>query len=163
MAYDFKKLSILIAEDVDPMRKILVSVAELLGVGNVLTAADGEEAFNIFRKNNPDIVLTDWVMEPMDGIALVKEIRTNMLSPNRMVPIIMLSGYSYTERVNVARDAGVTEFLVKPFAAKDLANRIGYVINKPRDFIDCETYFGPDRRRKINAKYKGPYRREDDR
>lgn len=144
------------------MRKLVASVLETMDVGSVYTAESGEEGFEKFRKYNPDIVITDWHMEPMDGIALAKEIRTNMLSPNRMVPIILITGYSAYKRVEDARDAGVTEFLVKPFSANDLAKRIGYVINKPRDFIDAPHYFGPDRRRKADPKYKGPFRREDD-
>jgi DNA-binding response OmpR family regulator len=101
-------------------------------------------------------------MEPMNGIELAHEIRTNALSSNRMVPIVLITGYSALSRVAQARDAGVTEFLVKPFSANDLAKRIAYVINKPRDFIDSHDYFGPDRRRRQHPDYKGPFRREDD-
>ena len=79
-----------------------------------------------------------------------------------MAPVILVTGYSALSRVAEARDAGVTEFLVKPFSANDLAKRIAYVINKPRDFIDCTGYFGPDRRRRKNPDYKGPFRREED-
>ena len=163
MPIDLKKLKVLVVEDVDPMRKIIVSVVEMMSVGRVFAAENGETAFNIFRRENPDIVITDWSMEPMDGLQLTHEIRTNMLSPNRTVPIIMISGYSYKERIDKARDAGVTEFLVKPFSADDLAKRIAYVINSPRDFIDAPGYFGPDRRRRTDKDFKGPYRRETDR
>ncbi|MEM7680293.1 MAG: response regulator, partial [Pseudomonadota bacterium] len=57
---------------------------------------------------------------------------------------------------------GTTEFLVKPFSANDLARRIAYVINKPRDFIETSDYFGPDRRRRVIENYSGPYRRSSD-
>ena len=97
---------------------------------------------------NPDIVIADWQMEPMNGIELTHEIRTNQLSPNRMAPVILVTGYSAITRVAQARDVGVTEFIVKPFSANDLAKRLAYVINKPRDFIDADGYFGPDRRRR---------------
>jgi hypothetical protein len=59
-----------------------------------------------------------------------------------------------------ARDAGVTEFLAKPISAKALYNRILHIILNPRPFIKTETYFGPDRRRNVNAKYSGPERRK---
>jgi CheY-like chemotaxis protein len=163
MAFNFGKLSVLVVEDTPPMRKLIVSVLEALGVGHIMQADNGESGFARFRDGNPDIVIADWMMEPVNGIELTKEIRNNTLSPNRTVPIILVTGYSAIQRVSEARDAGVTEFLVKPFSANDIAKRLAYVINKPRDFIDCDTYFGPDRRRLENKDYKGPFRRQEDR
>ncbi len=162
MAFDFKKLSILVVEDTAPMRKLIASVLETMGVGQIYTAEHGEDGYEQFKKYNPDIVLADWHMAPMNGIELTEEIRINTLSPNRMVPVILVTGYSALARVAEARDAGVTEFLIKPFSANDLAKRIAYVINRPRDFIDSPNYFGPDRRRRIMPNYKGPFRREED-
>lgn len=144
------------------MCKLMASVLEVMGVGAIYMAANGEDGFQKFQKHGADIVLTDWHMEPMNGIELTREIRTNMLSANRMAPVILMTGYSAYERIEEARNAGITEFLVKPFSANDLAKRITYVINKPRDFIDAPGYFGPDRRRKIDQIYKGPFRREED-
>ena len=149
-------------EDTAPMRKLLASVLEQMGVGEIYTSDNGEDGFEKYKKHAPDIVITDWYMEPVNGIDLTKEIRTNMLSPNRMVPIILTTGYSAYERVTEARDSGVTEFLVKPFSAGDLGKRLAYVINKPRDFVDTGNYFGPDRRRFIDKTYTGPYRRDND-
>ncbi|MCB9990266.1 MAG: response regulator [Rhodospirillales bacterium] len=162
MAFDFRKLSILVVEDTAPMRKLIASVLETMDVGLIYTAENGQEGYEQVKKFNPDIVIADWHMEPVNGIELTREIRTNTLSPNRMVPVILVTGYSAMNRVAEARDAGVTEFLVKPFSANDLAKRIAYVITKPRDFIDCADYFGPDRRRRNNPDYKGPFKREED-
>jgi DNA-binding response OmpR family regulator len=132
-------------------------------VGTIYTANDGEKAFEIFCRENPDILIADWHMIPLNGIELVKMIRQSPLSPNKMVPVIMMTGYSALPRVAEARDTGVTEFLVKPFSANDLARRIAYVINKPRDFVETEDFFGPDRRRRIADDYNGPKRRDADR
>ena len=163
MAFNFSKLSVLVVEDTLPMRKLLTSVLETLGVGTIYVANDGEDGFHTFCKNNPDIVLTDWHMLPVSGLELVDRIRKDQRSPNKMVPIIMMSGYSAIGRVGRARDYGATEFLVKPFSAKDVARRIAYVINTPRDFVDSEEFFGPDRRRRKIDNYKGPMRRTVDR
>jgi len=144
------------------MKQLFVSVLHCLGIENVTSAENGEDAFKLFCKENHDIILTDWAMEPVDGMELTREVRNNDLSPNKMVPIIMITGYSAWPRVEAARDAGVTEFLVKPFSASDIARRISHVISNPRDFVDVNDYFGPDRRRRTDTSYNGPMRREAD-
>jgi CheY-like chemotaxis protein len=141
------------------MRKLIVSVLETLGVGKVHSAEQGDAGYESFRKNAPDIVIADWHMVPMNGIELTKLIRTGVQSSGRMAPVILVTGYSALSRVAEARDAGVTEFLVKPFSANDLAKRLAYVINKPRDFVDANNYFGPDRRRRVNPDFDGQERR----
>ena len=74
----------------------------------------------------------------------------------------MMTGHSEKNRVMEARDAGVTEFVVKPITAKAVFDRIQAVIIRPRSFIKTEDYFGPDRRRTSSASYKGPKRRSTD-
>ncbi len=160
MALNFKKLSILVVEDTKAMRHLIVSVLDALDIGKVYWAKNGEEGFEMYRQHNPDIILTDWVMKPIDGIELIREIRNNPLSQNKSVPIIIITGYSARLRVEEARDNGVTEFLVKPFTAADLAKRIGYVINRPRSFVQTKSYFGPDRRRRRDTEYKGSDKRK---
>lgn len=162
MAFQFEKLNVLIVEDTLPMLKLVSSVLDTLGVGTIHTAANGEEGFEIFCSENPDIVITDWHMSPISGIELVEKIRNGANSPNKTVPIVMMTGFGAMPRVAEARDTGVTEFLVKPFSANDLARRIAYVINKPRDFIETPDYFGPDRRRRKTENFKGPFRRSTD-
>lgn len=166
MGFKFEKLSMLVVEDTQPMQKLLVSVLEALGIKNVETATNGDDAFRAFVQHNHDIVLSDWAMEPVDGIALTRKIRQSKISPNRLVPIILITGYSAWSRVEEARDAGVTEFLVKPFTAHDIARRVTHVINRPRDFIETQDFFGPDRRRRRDTQenaYRGPLRRDEDR
>lgn len=163
MAFKFEKLSVLIVEDTAPMRKLVGSVLETLGVGSLYYADSGETGFEEFCLKNPDIVISDWHMSPVSGIELITKIRKDPASPNKMVPVIIMTGYSAMPRVAEARDTGVTEFLVKPFSANDLARRIAYVINKPRDYVDATQYFGPDRRRRSDENYSGPHRRGEDR
>lgn len=158
MSYKFENLSILVIDDTLPMRKIIAAVLQTLGVGKIYQASDGNEGFRMFVKQNPDIVITDWHMPNATGLDLVNMIRNSAISPNRMVPIIMVTGYNAHPRVAKARDKGITEFLVKPFTADQIAKRIAYVINKPRDFVRNNDYFGPDRRR-TSLSYAGPERR----
>lgn len=145
------------------MRKLIVSVLEAFGVKDIYSAENGQQGFDKFKQFNPDIVITDWQMHPGNGIELIEKIRTNAASPNRMVPIILVTGYSAVTRVLEARDRGVTELLIKPFTANDLAKRLAHIINKPRDFIEAApVYVGPDRRRRAGDDYAGPKRRRSE-
>jgi two-component system chemotaxis response regulator CheY len=162
MSYRFEKLSVLVVEDTLPMQKLVCAVLETLGVVRIHTANNGQQGFEKFCSERPDIVIADWHMQPVSGIELLKLIRAHPKSTNRMAPVIMLTGYSAASRIAEARDMGTTEFLVKPFSANDLAKRIAHVISKPRDFVDAPAYFGPDRRRRKGDDYKGPSRRSTD-
>ena len=162
MSLKLEKLSVLIVEDTDALRKLLMNLMGALGVGKILNAVDGEEGFKLFCKAKPDVVLVDWHLPEMSGLELAGLIRTSSYSPDRLVPIIMMTGYSSPEKIAMARDRGVTEYLVKPFTAEDLIKRIFHVIQFPRDFIECPGYFGPDRRRRKIENYSGPRRRAED-
>jgi DNA-binding response OmpR family regulator len=106
-------------------------------------------------------VITDWIMEPLDGIDFTQMVRSASDSPNPFVPIVMLTSNTSRDRVQEARDVGVTEFLAKPLTAKSLYNRLVMIIENPRQFIRTAIYFGPDRRRAVR-KYQGVGRRHDD-
>ena len=162
MAYDFKNVKILLVEDNVQMLQLLKTVLQSFGVGTVIACLNGEEAFKEFCLHNPDLVITDWLMTPCDGIMLSQKIRNEPLSPNPFVPIILMTGFSQERRVINARDTGVTEFLVKPFNARDLYKRIYQIIEKPRQFVKTEGFFGPDRRRKRGDDYDGKKKREED-
>lgn len=162
MAYTLEKVKILIVDDMKPMLALTKSILTIFGFTNVETAENGEDAFKILCKQDPDLVITDWMMEPMNGLELAERIRRDPLSPNPYVPVLMMTGFSSRLRVEGARDKGITEFLVKPFAARDLYARITQIIEKPRQFVDSGNFFGPDRRRKRSEGYEGPRRRDND-
>jgi CheY-like chemotaxis protein len=124
-----------------------------------LEAENAEDGWEIMKLQRCDIVFCDWVMSGMSGLEFAEKMRTAPDSPNPFVPIIMLTGHTSIERVNAARDAGVTEFLAKPISAKGLYQRILNVVANPRPFIKTKTYFGPDRRRNTTNAYIGPERR----
>lgn len=162
MNYHFDDVKILVVEDNQPMLEITKTLLATFGVGTIVGARDGEEGFREYCELNPDIVIADWMMKPTDGISLARRIRNDLRSPNPYVPIILMTGFSEMRRVIQARDAGVTEFLVKPFTARDLYKRITQIIERPRQFVRSEDFFGPDRRRKTPSDYTGPLRRETD-
>ena len=91
----------------------------------------------------------------MDGIALVNSIRHSASSAVKYVPIIMVTGHSDLQRVQEARDSGVNKFMAKLVAAKDILKRLEVIVGHPRPFVDNDSYFGPDRRRKNQGPPKG--------
>lgn len=161
MPYQFENATILVVDDMKAMLSLTASTLGVFGVKNILTATNVDDAFQLFCQHSPDIVLTDWLMEPDDGMELIRRIRKDPRSPNRYVSIILMTGYSAKMRVMEARDQGITEFLAKPFSARDLYARIEQLIEKPRKFVDSKVFFGPDRRRRKDD-YSGPHRRRVD-
>lgn len=162
MAYNFKKIKVLVVEDNMPMAEMVQSLLYAFGVGEVVLAKNGEEGYEKYIRMVPDLIIADWMMKPVDGIMFTKRVRSDPRSPNPFVPLILMTGFSERKRVIMARDSGVTEFLVKPFTAKDLYKRIAQVIERPRQFVKTGEFFGPDRRRKEDPEYMGQRRREND-
>jgi two-component system, chemotaxis family, chemotaxis protein CheY len=162
MSGSYDNLKALIVEDNVHMRVLLRSLLQALGIRNIHESGDGESGFAELCARNPDIVLTDLSMAPTDGIHLTKQIRTGGNSPNRYVPIIMVTGHTEKARVEAARDAGVTEFLAKPITVQNLMSRLAEIVERPRPFVKCDNYFGPERRRRRIEGYSGPWRRKDD-
>jgi CheY-like chemotaxis protein len=162
MAYDLSTTKILIVDVMAPMLGLTKSILNIFGFKLIYLAHNADEAKKIIIQKDPDLIITDWIMEPMDGLEFTKNIRKDPMTPNPYVPVIMMTGFSSKLRVEAARDCGITEFLVKPFTAKDLYNRIIQIIEKPRQFVDSGAFFGPDRRRKFIVDYSGPRRRDVD-
>jgi two-component system chemotaxis response regulator CheY len=163
VSYNFDNVTVLLAEDIRMMQDLTCYSLGCLGIKNVLRADNGQRAYEIYRSQTPDIIICDWQMTPINGLELVKMIRQDKMSFMRTVPIIMLTGFASEAYVMEARDAGVNEFLVKPFAGEALAGRLASVIERPKSYVETSTYFGPDRRRKnTRAGYTGPMRRVND-
>jgi two-component system, chemotaxis family, chemotaxis protein CheY len=157
---NFTRLRFLVVDDNAHMRRILRTLVHSFGSREVHEAEDGAAGLEAFTHYLPDIVITDWAMPIFDGLELIQMIRQPGANSNPFVPIIMLTGHSEKQRVVAARDAGATEFLVKPVSASLLYDRILNLTAHPRPFIKTQSYFGPDRRRNANPHYVGPERRK---
>lgn len=155
-------LKALVVEDNAHMRILLRSLLLALGVKRVYESTDGASGFEELREKRPDFVLTDLSMKPVDGIEFTRRVRLGNDSPNPYVPIVMVTGHTERQRVEAARDAGVTEFLAKPITTQSLLHRLAEIVERPRPFVRCGTYFGPDRRRHRAENYAGPWRRHED-
>jgi CheY-like chemotaxis protein len=160
LRYDL--LRILLVDDNHYMRVLLAEILRAIGVKDIYEANDGAEALQAMRNHSVDIVMTDLSMQPLDGIDFVRLLRNSPDSPNPMVPVIMITGHSTLARVAEARDAGVNEFLAKPLAARGVIERLSQVVENPRAFVRTQDYFGPDRRRRADPNFNGPWRRATD-
>ncbi len=157
--YKFDKLKILVVDDNQHMRKLVVTILQAFGTIHISESPTGEHAWSNLRDVNPDVIFLDWQMEGMSGIDFVKLVRSSSNSPNPFVPIIMLTGHTHVDHVRHARDVGVNEFLAKPVSVKAILSRMISVIEYPRPFVRAKSYFGPCRRRRASDEYRGPERR----
>lgn len=160
-AMDLKALRVLIIDDNRNAAEIVRSILSSVGAQHMEMAATAEKAFDMLQASPFDLAIVDQNLGKGDeGITLVKRVRTDPASANPYLPVLMLTGYTEQRRVQAARDAGVTEFLSKPFTIVGLLRRMEALIHQPRPFVRSEDYFGPDRRRRQDPDYKGPERRK---
>jgi CheY-like chemotaxis protein len=158
---DLKALRVLIIDDNRNAAEIVRSILSSVGAQQMDLATTADRAFDMLQADPYDLIIVDQNLGKGDeGIALVKRIRTDPASTNPYLPILMLTGYTEQRRVQAARDAGVTEFLSKPFTILGLLRRMEALIHAPRPFVRSADYFGPDRRRRQDPDYKGPERRK---
>lgn len=159
MSSGFESLRVLLADDNAHMRTIVAAVLKSIGVKHIRDASNGAEALNVLREWQVDVAMVDFRMQPIDGVEFTRLVRNAKDSANPFLPIIMLTGYADRTRVIEARDAGVTELIVKPVTAQAVIARLNSVIFHPRPFVRTEDYFGPERRRTATPDYGGPERR----
>ena len=157
---DLSALRILIVDDNRQATEIVQAILAGVGAMGVRQTTTAHEAFAILLSEPIDLVILDQNLgRGSEGIELVRRIRNDPASPAPYLPIVMLTGYADARRVRAARDAGVTEFLAKPFTVSGLLRRLEALIFHPRNFVRCQDYFGPDRRRRADPKFSGTERR----
>jgi two-component system chemotaxis response regulator CheY len=156
---DFSHVRFLVVDSNRLMCQLVKDILMMLGCTQVTTARDSEKAIASLRAGGYDVLVTEWNLKPRSGLELLDWLRTDGGSPDRMMPVIMLTANSEVEYVMDSRDKGVTEFLAKPFTADGMYRRLVSVIARPRDFVSVKGYFGPDRRRQ-QIPFEGPDRRQ---
>jgi two-component system chemotaxis response regulator CheY len=118
-------MRVLIVDDYNTMLRILRNLLRQLEFNNVEEASDGEEALRALRRDPHDLVISDWNMAPMTGLDLLRCVRSD--DKLRRIPFIMVTAESKTENVVAAKQAGVSNYIVKPFNAETLRAKIGSV------------------------------------
>jgi two-component system chemotaxis response regulator CheY len=121
-------LRVLIVDDQMSMRGIARYCLQEIGIKNVVEAKSGAEALVAMNSNKFDLIISDWNMDGMDGLTLLKTIRSNPLT--KRMPFIMATGQRDTEMVKTAIQAGVNNYMVKPFNAATMKQKIEAVLGK---------------------------------
>lgn len=128
MAVD-KNMNVLVVDDYQTMIRIIKNLLKQLGFNNVDEATDGGAAYELITRKKYGLIISDWNMEPMSGLDLLKKVRSTPDNDNiSKVPFIMVTAESKTENVIAAKQAGVNNYIVKPFNAETLKTKIASVI-----------------------------------
>jgi two-component system chemotaxis response regulator CheY len=127
MAVD-KNMNVLIVDDYKTMLRIIRNLLKQLGFMNVEEASDGAQALQLLRAGNFGLVISDWNMEPMTGLELLRQVRADPRL--KALPFIMVTAESKSENVIAAKEAGVSNYIVKPFNAETLKGKIVSVIGE---------------------------------
>ena len=119
-------MPILIVDDYKTMLRIIRNLLKQLGFNNVDEATDGASALTKLRDKEFGLIISDWNMEPMSGLQLLKEVRADAKLEH--LPFIMVTAESKSENVVAAKEAGVSNYIVKPFNAATLKTKLNSVI-----------------------------------
>ncbi len=119
-------MPILIVDDYKTMLRIIRNLLKQLGFTNVDEATDGSAALQKLRDKEYSLVISDWNMEPMSGMQLLTEVRAD--TKLKDLPFIMITAESKTENVIAAKEAGVSNYIVKPFNAATLKTKLTAVL-----------------------------------
>lgn len=141
-----EKVSVLIVDDSMPSLDLLAQVVTGFGVKTLQRAESAKAAQVQLRERTFDLVISATNMAGVDGYELVKWLRLGALEANRYVPVILVSGHTPPSQVFKARDSGANFTVAKPITPKVLLERILWAAREERQFIECDSYLGPDRR-----------------
>ena len=125
MAVDMN-MNILVVDDYKTMLRILRNLLRQLNFSNIEEASDGAAALKKLRDCSIDLIISDWNMEPMTGIELLREVRGD--GKLKHIPFIMITAESKAENVIAAKEAGVSNYIVKPFNAETLKSKMASVL-----------------------------------
>lgn len=152
--------TVLVVDPFPAAARLLCDLLKQLGAKTVLAAADERTAEALIATYEPKLVFTEYA-GAVNGCDLVRRLRRGD-GVTRRAPVIVCTAEATEASLKAARDAGVHEFLCKPFTVGHLVKRVEAACLKERDWIEARMYVGPDRRRFNSAGYEGPRKREAD-
>ncbi|MBX3551639.1 MAG: response regulator [Pseudolabrys sp.] len=160
---NLKNLAIAVADSNAFVRRIVVGILRGFGATKVIEIESSTALHKILSAQKIDMLLCDVRLAPQGGLAATKAIRRDPGNENRTIPILILSSDTRDTTVKAARDAGAHIVIAKPLSPNMLYDKLAWIAFNPRQFVDVESYFGPDRRFKIEGYPGGIGRRKGDR
>jgi PleD family two-component response regulator len=145
-------LDILIVDGNVFMRRLTRMMLMNLGARSVTEAADGLTALDMIRDNDPDVVLLEWDIPLLDGMELMRIVRSPGVFPRPNIPIIMLTDRAHRSSVHEALRLGVHEYLIKPVSPKALRDRLMSIVAKPREMMQLGENYVPEPRARSETK-----------
>lgn len=152
---------VLVVDPAPASVKLLQELTRTITPGQLFAAPTDAKGMILAQSVDPQIIFVEHSGPGMDGARLTRAIRRSDFAC-RMAPVVMVTGEATAQAILGARDAGVHEFLRKPYTMKDLLRRLEAVILKQRDWVEAVQYVGPDRRRFNSGEYAGPRKRKTD-
>lgn len=152
---------VLVADPQPASARLFSELMRDIAQSHVWTAQTTERALKLAETTDPQLIVLELGDDRVDGLAIAKKIRRSTWAC-RQSPIITITGAATAAMILAARDAGVHEFLRKPYSMKDLLRRLEAVTLKERDWVEGVSYIGPDRRRFNSGEYAGPLKRKTD-
>jgi two-component system, chemotaxis family, chemotaxis protein CheY len=120
-----RDMRVFIVDDYTTMLRILRNLLRQLDINSVEEATNGDTAYHMLQRTPPDLIISDWNMAPVTGLDLLKKVRAD--AKLKHIPFIMVTAESKTENVIAAKQAGVSNYIVKPFNAETLRAKIASV------------------------------------
>lgn len=159
---NLRDLTILVADPGSHMRRLVYGILRGFGANRILEVSDASGVQAALTHQKIDILICDSKLPPQGGLAVATAIRRNAADESRTIPIMIMTSDTQQATVKLCRDAGASMVVAKPISPSTLYDRLVWIAFDRRQFIDCPTYFGPDRRFKIESYPKGAGRRASD-
>ncbi|NVM23534.1 MAG: chemotaxis protein CheY [Desulfobacterales bacterium] len=121
-------MTILVVDDFATMRRIIRNVLKQIGFSNIVDADDGTTALGVLKKDKIDLIISDWNMPKMSGLDLLKAVRGD--EALKTIPFLMVTAEAQKSAVVEAVQAGVSNYVVKPFTADVVKEKLGQIFNK---------------------------------
>lgn len=152
---------VLIVDPAPASARLLADLMRNMAPVTLWNAATTRKGLEAAKQVNPQLIFVELSGPDIDGVKFARDLRRSDAAC-RMAPIIMVTATATASAITAARDAGVHEFLRKPYTAKDLLRRLEAVTLRPRDWVEAVQYVGPDRRRFNSGDYTGALKRRSD-
>jgi CheY-like chemotaxis protein len=155
-------VSFIIADSNVYFSSLLFSMLKGFGADKIIQARDAQSATESLETTKLDVMLCDFLLPSNGGMAFVRSVRIDANASYRKIPILFMTSDTRISIVKAARDAGANMIITKPLSPKGLYDRLVWVAFDARPFVESKTYYGPDRRFKIEGFPDGQGRRKGD-